>query len=301
MGKLFGHVRDLESCDSTEDQQGVVNYKVIDILSELISWLFIIDINICFSKERKNSLDVLYLPVFPFPLSFSIARHSWHRQVASSQRYPRWDESEQCRFQMNRESLKWRKKKKLSTTPPSLMTVPVEPCHPPNHLPQSPKSTSATFRSKLMPALLLWSPASCIWVTLLPSSQAQERQSAFPAEKMHEDLQKHFALWVSFGTFYFNSQQINPTRFLNLSGLNMPSHCMSSAKSRRGRKRPLGADRRMEGWKDLGQIGYYYTNSSGPKFPLLILDHCTSSDRKPKKRTNAKPPIVHRRWKCYAP
>lgn len=194
-----------------------------------------------------------------------------------------------------------KKKKKLSTTPPSLMTVPVEPCHPPNHLPQSPKSTSATFRSKLMPALLLWSPASCIWVTLLPSSQAQERQSAFPAEKMHEDLQKHFALWVSFGTFYFNSQQINPTRFLNLSGLNMPSHCMSSAKSRRGRKRPLGADRRMEGWKDLGQIGYYYTNSSGPKFPLLILDHCTSSDRKPKKRTNAKPPIVHRRWKCYAP
>ena len=26
---------------------------------------------------------------------------------------------------------------------------------------------SATFRSKLMTALLLWSPASCIWVTLL--------------------------------------------------------------------------------------------------------------------------------------
>lgn len=110
------------------------------------------------------------------------------------------------------------KKKNCPQTPPSLMTVPVEPCHPPNHLPQSPRSTSATFRSKLMPALLLWSPASCIWVTLLPSSQAQERQSAFPAEKMHEDLQKHFALWVSFGTFYFNSQQINPTRFLNLSG-----------------------------------------------------------------------------------
>ena len=114
---------------------------------------------------------------------------------------------------------------------------------------------------------------------------------------MRENYQKHFTFWVCFGTFYFNNFTQHDF-WTHLSGLNMPSHCMSSAKSRRGRKRPLGADRRMEGFGTDRLLSYLLLQTH---VPFADLRSFTSSDRKHKKRTNAKPPVVPGRWKCFAP